>query len=258
MVRETLTVQVGQCGNQLGSAFFESLCNVEEFDESPQLYLPSYFRESRSGACCARAVLLDTEPRVISNVVRKYRCQAERQSRHYWEYPVKLDRDEIWKWSGSSGAANNWAFGYFAQAEKMLEPSLELIRKEAEHCDQLRQFMVFQSLAGGTGSGAGSRLTEEIRDAYSSSFLLNAVVWPSSSGEVVVQSYNALLSLAHLVDGASDGNLVQEKISRKLWAGIHFAHLEVVFILNPRSVMPPQRPGSGSLLTFAWYPKADL
>ena len=88
----------------------------------------------------------------------------------------------------------------------MLVPSLELIRKEAEHCDQVslflraapgpvanqragagaqvRQLLLLQSLAGGTGSGAGTRITHAVRDSFPSAYILNGVVWPSSSGEV--------------------------------------------------------------------------
>ncbi|KAA6374534.1 MAG: putative tubulin delta chain [Streblomastix strix] len=58
--------------------------------------------------------------------------------------------------------------------------------------------MLLHSLAGGTGSGAGTRLAEILRDNYKSSFLVNQVAWPFSTGEVVVQNYNGILSLSHL------------------------------------------------------------
>lgn len=54
------------------------------------------------------------------------------------------------------------------------------------------------SLAGGTGSGVGTYVTEMLRDLYSKAFIVNEVVAPYQSGEVIVQSYNALLTLAHL------------------------------------------------------------
>lgn len=76
------------------------------------------------------------------------------------------------------------------------------------------------SVAGGTGSGLGTRTTELLRDTYPHSCILNQVrspnsrqampvfvsrspsqvVWPYSSGEVIVQNYNALLSLSHLAN----------------------------------------------------------
>ena len=51
-----------------------------------------------------------------------------------------------------------------------------------------------------SGSGAGSRISELLRDEYPSSFMSHAAVWPSRRGEVVVQSYNAVLSLARLLE----------------------------------------------------------
>lgn len=106
----------------------------------------------------------------------------------------------MWKSVGASGSANNWAFGYYRQGEALGTCALEMVRREAEHCDCLSGFLFFQSLSGGTGSGAGSRISELLRDEYPCSFMAHAAVWPSRRGEVVVQSYNAVLSLAHLLE----------------------------------------------------------
>lgn len=48
----------------------------------------------------------------------------------------------------------------------------------------------------------GSFLTEKLADFYPSTSLLNAVVWPYQSGEVIVQNYNAMLTMASLADVA--------------------------------------------------------
>lgn len=64
------------------------------------------------------------------------------------------------------------------------------------------------SLAGGTGSGVGTYVTEMLRDLYPKTFIMNEVIAPYQSGEVIVQSYNALLTLAHLH---------QVRISLNLW-----------------------------------------
>jgi hypothetical protein len=56
-----------------------------------------------------------------------------------------------------------------------------------EHCDRLGGLMLLQSLAGGTGSGVGTYLTEKLRDDYPHANLLNHTVWPYESGEVIVQ-----------------------------------------------------------------------
>ncbi|GMF17460.1 unnamed protein product [Phytophthora lilii] len=79
---------------------------------------------------------------------------------------------------------------------------LTVCNKEAERCDLLKGFLTLQSAAGGTGSGVGSFLTEKLAEFYPSMSLLNAVVWPYQSGEVIVQNYNAMLTMASLADVA--------------------------------------------------------
>ena len=42
---------------------------------------------------------------------------------------------------------------------------MELVRLRAERCDSLEGIVVHMSVAGGTGSGLGTRLTELLKDA---------------------------------------------------------------------------------------------
>ena len=165
MVGQLVTVQVGQCGNQLGLDFFTALAREggREAEDAAALtgcrplheHLPALFRESKSPlrlTCpsTARAVLLDAEPRVVANVVNSVAQSASLSQQ--WQY---TDTDEalkrVWKKVGASGSANNWAFGYYRHGEALGEVALESVRREAEHCDRLSGFLFFQSLAGGTG-----------------------------------------------------------------------------------------------------------
>lgn len=47
-------------------------------------------------------------------------------------------------------------------------------------------------------------MANALRDTYPTATLMNHCVWPYESGEVIVQSYNTLLTLSSLLD-ASDG-----------------------------------------------------
>lgn len=60
----------------------------------------------------------------------------------------------------------------------------ELLRREVERCSRLSGLLAVMSVAGGTGSGLGAYLTQRLRDAYPSTFILNHLTWPYSSGEV--------------------------------------------------------------------------
>lgn len=115
----------------------------------------------------------------------------------------------------------------------------ELLRREVERCDRLAGLMAMMSVAGGTGSGVGTHVTQCLRDAYPKSFILNHLTWPYGTGEVwtlrsggyflmllyntvnlcffslhlacqvIVQNYNSVLTLAHLYQ-LSDAVLVHE------------------------------------------------
>ncbi len=64
-----------------------------------------------------------------------------------------------------------------------------------------------QSLAGGTGSGLGAHVVESLRDDFCHKApMINLAVWPYSTGEVVLQNYNVLLTLNSLLSH-SDGIL---------------------------------------------------
>ena len=86
----------------------------------------------------------------------------------------------------------------------LLEQTSNLIQKEIERIDYYTSTMMIYSLAGGTGSGFGSRVLESLRDDYSMNMIYNTVVFPSLSGENPLQQYNCMLSLSHLQD-FSDG-----------------------------------------------------
>lgn len=60
----------------------------------------------------------------------------------------------------------------------------ELVRREVEHCDRLSGLMAMMSVAGGTGSGVGTYVTQCLRDVYPKSFILNHLTWPYGTGEV--------------------------------------------------------------------------
>ena len=60
-----------------------------------------------------------------------------------------------------------------------------------------------KSLAGGTGSGLGAHLIQRMRDDYSKSIILNTAIWPYATGEVILQNYNVLLTLASSLEHAS-------------------------------------------------------
>uniref|UniRef100_A0A3P9PS10 Tubulin delta chain n=1 Tax=Poecilia reticulata TaxID=8081 RepID=A0A3P9PS10_POERE len=195
-----VTVQLGQCGNQVGQELFDVMRS-----DAPDVHRKTYsavsrerfFRQTTQGALEARAVLIDMEPKVINHSM----SEAAKSGR--WRY------GETSHFSQKQGSGNNWANGYCVHGPRHRDAVEELVRREVEHCDMLAGFIPIMSVAGGTGSGVGTFVTQCLRDVYPSSFVLNHLTWPYGTGEVIVQNYNSVLTLAHLYQ-LSDAILVHE------------------------------------------------
>ena len=67
----------------------------------------------------------------------------------------------------------------------LYESVMDMLRLKAESADYYRGTLLFHSLAGGTGSGLGSRLIESYRDYFGrgAHHLMTVSVWPSMAGE---------------------------------------------------------------------------
>lgn len=141
-----------------------------------------------------RAILIDLEPRVINTI------QTGPYARLFNPENVFLDAE-------GGGAGNNWGTGY-TQGEAVRETILEMIDREADGSDSLEGFLFTHSIAGGTGSGMGSNILEQLNDRFPKKIVQTYSVFPAGvsdtgatggSGDVVVQPYNSVLTLKRLV-----------------------------------------------------------
>ncbi|EDQ87501.1 uncharacterized protein MONBRDRAFT_21602 [Monosiga brevicollis MX1] len=192
MPRELITLQVGQCGNQIGSEFWKQLC--AEHGIRPDGILEDYavggtdrkdvfFYQADDDHYIPRAVLMDLEPRVIDGI----RTSA---------YANLYNPENIFVDKEGSGAGNIWAKG-FAAGERVHEELFDMIDREADNSDR---FMLTHSVAGGTGSGLGSYVLERLNDRFPKKLVQTYSVFPHAgeTSEVVVQPYNSLLTLKRL------------------------------------------------------------
>ena len=175
---EVVTLQVGQCGNQIAHLFWEQAYREEK--ESPGSI---YFSESR-GRKTARACIVDMEEGVIN---RLYKTSKLRNLFDTSNYITDV-----------SGSGNNFAHGYGYYGPKYKKEFLNSINKLIEDCDSPQGFFFIYSLGGGTGSGVGSYLLESLSIKYPKLFKFSTCVIPSKTDDVVVSPYNACLSLSHL------------------------------------------------------------
>ncbi|KAI9791683.1 MAG: gamma-tubulin [Piccolia ochrophora] len=199
MPREIITIQAGQCGNSVGSQFWQQLCqehgisqdgNLEEFATEGGDRKDVFFYQSDDTRYIPRAILLDLEPRVINSI------QTGAYKNIYNPENFYIGKEGI-------GAGNNWAAGY-ATGEGVHEEVMEMIEREADGSDSLEGFMLLHSIAGGTGSGLGSFMLERLNDRFPKKLIQTYSVFPDtqSAGDVVVHPYNSMLAMRRLAQNA--------------------------------------------------------
>ncbi|RKP10792.1 tubulin gamma chain [Thamnocephalis sphaerospora] len=195
MPREIITLQAGQCGNQIGMEFWKQLCaehgisndgTLEDFATEGNDRKDVFFYQADDEHYIPRAILMDLEPRVIDGILAS-------------EYATLYNPENIFLPTEGGGAGNNWAHGY-CQGEQMSEEILDMIDREADGSDSLEGFMLLHSIAGGTGSGLGSFLLEKLNDRYPKKLVQTYSVFPNNEevSDVVVQPYNSVLALKRL------------------------------------------------------------
>uniref|UniRef100_UPI003AB0837E tubulin beta-1 chain isoform X9 n=1 Tax=Centroberyx gerrardi TaxID=166262 RepID=UPI003AB0837E len=133
-MREIVHLQIGQCGNQIGSKFWEVISEehginatgIYEGDCNLQLErLNVYFNEAHGGKYVPRSLLVDLEPGTM-NSVRSSRIGALFRPDNFIH--------------GNSGAGNNWAKGHYTEGAELVEQVIDRVRNESESCDCLQGF----------------------------------------------------------------------------------------------------------------------
>ncbi|EFC38385.1 beta-tubulin [Naegleria gruberi] len=198
-MREIVSISVGQCGNQIGQHFWETIRNEHglnadgEFVETNPILkenLGVYFSESQGNRYVPRSVLVDLESSVLDTVKSSKSGTLFRP-------------DNFIASEGSAG--NNWAKGHYTEGAELADQIMDVLRKEVEHCECLQGFQLTHSLGGGTGSGLGTLLLSKLKEDFPDRMLAAFSVLPSPKmSETVVEPYNATLSLHQLIESADE------------------------------------------------------
>lgn len=212
MVREIISLQVGQCGIQMGNAFWESNLEEHKLDmqgiykgggmdrnndgfieelEQVDVYFRQIGNEKRTeNRFIPRAIQVDLEPGTID---------ALKSS------PIgSLFKPDNLLF-GANGAGNNWAKGHYTEGAELVEEVMDRIRKEIENSDSPQGFQIMHSLGGGTGSGLGTLCLLKIRDQYPDRITTTYSVYPSPKvSDTVIEPYNALLSSHQLLENSDE------------------------------------------------------
>eukprot|EP01130_Rhizamoeba_saxonica_P000087 TRINITY_DN10107_c0_g1_i1.p1 TRINITY_DN10107_c0_g1~~TRINITY_DN10107_c0_g1_i1.p1 ORF type:complete len:474 (-),score=126.83 TRINITY_DN10107_c0_g1_i1:69-1490(-) len=195
-MREIVHIQAGQCGNQVGTKFWEVISEEHGIasdgsyvgDNPKQLErIQVYYNETGSGKkYVPRALLVDLEPGVL-DVIRAGKNKSLFRPANYVH--------------AVNGAGNNWAKGHYTEGAELIEEITDMVRKEVEQCNCLQGFQVTHSLGGGTGSGLGTLLVCKIKEEYPDRIMSTFSVVPSPEvSDSVVEPYNATLSIHQLIE----------------------------------------------------------
>lgn len=177
-----LLLQIGQCGNQIGCKIFNNLKQqIENSSECLAQNIANTFFTEEKDILYANSILIDMEAKVIE------KCQRQSEG---WQYHTNnaINKQE--------GSGNNWANGFFHHGPSIESNIIETISNYSEKLDYLDSIILINSLAGGTGSGLGSYVNIIVKDYFNTSNLINFSIWPHDTGEVIVNSYNTLLSIS--------------------------------------------------------------
>lgn len=197
-MKKIITLQIGQCGNQVGQEFWRQLAAEHGIAPDGVLEQPNntiedrkdiFFYPADDGRYIPRAILFDLEPRVIEGI------KKGTYSNFFNPENMKVVAD-------GGGAGNVWSKGYDLGL-KNYDDIADMIRREVEVADALEGFILCHSIAGGTGSGVGSLVLEKLSDEYKKATTMAYSVFPDlAAGDVIQQPYNSILTLKRLADNA--------------------------------------------------------
>ncbi|KAL0122023.1 hypothetical protein PUN28_007073 [Cardiocondyla obscurior] len=216
-----VTIQVGQCGNQIGSAFWplalheygiqtttggvnflkvqrDHVKHISDLSDafSSFFYVPndkSHFNfqdiaDLNVAKVKARAVLVDMEDSVVSR---------------FQHGPLRQLFDQTCTVTNYPGSGNNWAVGYYVHGREYQDRLEESIRHMVEKCDRLHGFLLMHSLGGGTGSGLGTATLKLLKDNYPHVERIVSCVYPANTQDTITAPYNTLLATQELVEHAT-------------------------------------------------------
>jgi len=200
MVREILTISVGQGGCQLGNAVWEQYCeehfilpdgtrdeekvaNAKLGDDKNFL---TFFEETNAGQFVPRNLSVDLEPTVIDDIRR-----GKRQAMYHPEFLV----------NGKEDAANNFARGHYTVGKECMDIVNDRVRKLVDNSENVQGFIVQHSVGGGTGSGMGMLILERLAVDFRKKSKIGFEIYPSPNiSTCIVEPYNGLLSTHWLLD----------------------------------------------------------
>lgn len=188
-VKEVVTVHIGQAGCQVGLTVWELFCKEHDIlpdgtradlDTEDDTYC-SFFCETARGQHVPRSVFCDTDP-------------SSRDDINSSDYKKLFHPENVLSYK--QDCRSNFFDGRMAaKIYKIKDNIMDRIRLNVELCSNLQGFFVFHSFGGGTGTGIGCEVLDEITDVYKGKCLFQPLVYPSYQfSSSIVEPYNCVLA----------------------------------------------------------------
>ncbi|KAH9272555.1 tubulin gamma chain [Batrachochytrium salamandrivorans] len=230
MPREIITLQAGQCGNQIGQEFWSMLCAehgirpdgiLEDFATEGGDRKDVFFYQADDEHYIPRAILVDLEPRMEVVLVTTGHMDTRK-------------------------------------GKKIHEEIMEMLDREADGSDSLEGFMLLHSIAGGTGSGLGSYLLECLNDRYPKKLIQTYSVFPNNAetSDVVVQPYNSMLSLKRLTNNADSVVVLDNSALNRIASDM--LHIQTPSFAQTNQLVSTVMSASTTTLRYPGYMNNDL
>uniref|UniRef100_A0A2N9F4U6 Tubulin gamma chain n=1 Tax=Fagus sylvatica TaxID=28930 RepID=A0A2N9F4U6_FAGSY len=254
MPREIITLQVGQCGNQIGMEFWKQLCLehgiskdgiLEDFATQGGDRKDVFFYQADDQHYIPRALLIDLEPRVINGIQNS-------------EYRNLYNHENIFVSDHGGGAGNNWASGYH-QGKGVEEDIMDMIDREADGSDSLEGFVLCHSIAGGTGSAFAQWHVHDCLKCFLACvlFACSHLIWCRwRRSDVVVQPYNSLLTLKRLTLNADCVVVLDNTALNRI--AVERLHLSNPTFAQTNSLVSTVMSASTTTLRYPGYMNNDL
>jgi hypothetical protein len=189
-MREIVQLFGGQCGIRIGTEFFEQSLSEHyvSVDKSYNGFTDVMFKEIKS-RLVPRVVAFDLDP-----------AELERVSAGKLGGLFDNENDFI---TGSIGSGNNFATAYRQSGPELIDEIMDAVRKNLEPCDACQGFHMCHSISGGTGSGLGCLVLEQIKERWPELMIQTLSLIPSEdSSDSTLEPYNSMLCIDKLAESA--------------------------------------------------------
>ena len=192
---EIITINCGGAGITLGQTIVEQFAaeqgiasnGEEEYKTEYTSSIPISFQETSDGKFISRSLFCDLDPYSVNTLKRRY-------SHKNLLSPINLICRE-------SDAADNFAIGYHSKGKEIIDTINESIRNMMESCNNCQGFVLNHSMNGGTGSGLGSLILDQLYENYQKKCRFTCSIYDSQRCSNM-SKYNSVLAMDHMIEKA--------------------------------------------------------